>query len=360
MNLPITVVCGLDRWATYRAGQQLLAGDPASRLLTHCLDQVGLGLVSRTIASGDGAVDAAILDLEHGCVSCTLREDVLPSLRRMAADPSVARVVLVLPEAVEPIGFLECFQFLVDERGATTADVCTVEGVVAVLEPAELIPALSNHELLGDRRLSIGELDDRGLGDVLVAQVECADFVLAPRASPQERSLVRLLNGDAELLDHLPDRVPPAFDFGRTLARTSAAVVDHFGPDCVVDDAWLLHWRSERPLHPVRLHGILDQIAEVALRGRGHFQVATRPRTVVEWDSVGSRLRLGAPDADVGAATAHLSFVGVSDRGSKIRDALDEAVLTDSELARPWSSWSSVDDPFMDIWLDALDLQEDS
>jgi hypothetical protein len=80
----------------------------------------------------------------------------------------------------------------------------------------------------------------------------------------------------------------------------------------------------------------------------------------VEWDSVGSRLRLGAPDADVGAATAHLSFVGVSDRGSKIRDALDEAVLTDSELARPWSSWSSVDDPFMDIWLDALDLQEDS
>jgi G3E family GTPase len=366
VTLPITVVCGLDRSAALRAGQQLLGGDPSSRLLTHCLDQVQIGLVSRTTVSGDGQVDAALIDLDHGCVSCTLREDVLPALVRMSADPAVGRVVLVLPEAVEPIGFLECFRFVADGQGRTTADACHVDGVVAVLDPVELIPALSNHELLSDRGLHVGDGDDRGFGDVVVAQLECADLVLAPGASPQERSLLRLLNADAAVLDRLPDRVQPVFDFDRTWSRTSPAVVDHFGSDCLADDAWLMHWRSVRPLHPTRLHDVLDEIAEVALRGRGHFRVATRPGTPVEWDSVGSRLRLGAPDAGISTPSAHLSFVGVSDRRSAILDALDSAVLTDAEMAAPATSWRSVDDPFLDVWLDALDipdfpdLQEDS
>ncbi|GHF51047.1 G3E family GTPase [Amycolatopsis bartoniae] len=39
------------------------------------------------------------LELAHGCVSCTLREDLLPLLRRLAGMPEVARIVLRLDES---------------------------------------------------------------------------------------------------------------------------------------------------------------------------------------------------------------------------------------------------------------------
>lgn len=351
-------MCGLDRAATLPAGRRLLRGRSDAQLLLHCLDQLDLGLVSRTIESGTGAIDAEVIDLAHGCVSCTLREDVLPTLRQMAADQSIDHVVVVLPEAVEPIGFLESFLFLADADGATTADVCRIQSVVALVDSTGLVPSLSNHETLADRGLSIGDTDDRGVGDVLVRMVECADVVVAPAASPQERALLRMLNLDAEIVGAAPALVAPAFDFARTSARTSPAIVDHFGFDCHQDDAWTLHWRTNRPLHPIRLHDALDDIAEIALRGRGHFRIATRPAAVVEWDSVGSRLRLGAPADDVDPMFGQLSFVGVSERHPVILRALDAAVLTDAELAAPAAMWSSIDDPFLDIWLAELDLPD--
>lgn len=359
VSMPITVICGLDRGATFAAGRMLLGGRSDAYLVTHCLDQIQLGLISRTTMSGSGAVDAVILDLAHGCVSCTLREDVLPNLRQLAASSAVDRAVLVLPEAVEPIGFLESFHFVSDDTGGTAADACHIEAVVAVVNPAELVPLLSNDETLADRGLNVGETDDRGLGDLIVGQVECADLVIAPDASAQEWSLLQLLNPQASLATAMPDLVPATFDFGSTSSRTSPALVDHLGLTCQFDGAWLLHWTTDRMLHPGRLHDALEGIAEVALRGRGHFQVATRPTAVVEWDSVGRRLRLGSPDVDVPATGTRLSFVGVSDRSEAIVDALNHAQLTDDEMTAPAASWKAHEDPFIDIWLSALNPEEE-
>ncbi len=89
MSLPVTVVCGLSRSATMSAGRDLLAGRSAARLVAHCLDQLQVGLVSRSVTDAQGQVEAALIELVHDCVSCTLREDVLPTLMRMAADPDV-------------------------------------------------------------------------------------------------------------------------------------------------------------------------------------------------------------------------------------------------------------------------------
>lgn len=350
MNLPITVVAGLDRAAAQGAAHQLLGAGQRSRLVQHCLDQIGVGLVSRTITSGSGAVDSALIDLAHGCVSCTLREDVLPTLRRLAADPGVDSVVLLLPEAVEPAGFLDAFAFVPDERGATAAQVCRIRAVVTVVDPPQLLPRLSGDERLADRGQEIGPGDDRSVGEVLIAGVEAADVIIAPRATAAEASLLSLLNGEARICDRAPGRLRSTFDFQRCLARTSPAHVDHPAVDGVGEDAWRVHWRSGRPLHPRRLYEALDGIAEIALRGRGHLRLATRPADVVEWDSIGARLRLGAPDIDIDAAASHLCFVGVSDRWHQIGDRLAGAELTDAEMAAPPTAWAAVEDPFDEIW----------
>ena len=359
MSLPITVLCGLNRTANSTAGRALLADHTGNHLVTHCLDQIGVGLVSRTVQNGGGSVEACLIDLAHGCVSCTLREDVLPTLQRMARDASVDRAILVLPEAVEPIHFLDSFMHVTDGAGFTTADVCHIDAVVAVLEPAALVPSLNNHESLADRGLGIGQSDDRGLGDLLVGQIECADMLLAPGATEQEQSLLTLLNPDATIVEYLPAVIPAVFDFPRTSARTTPALVDSNCPLPGPTGAWVLDWANPRPLHPLRLHDALPQIADAALRGRGHFRVATRPSVAVEWDSIGGRLRLGAPDVTPPSRAAQLRFIGVSDQQHVIAELLDDAVLTDAELAAPASAWPDAHDPFTDTWLAELGQVDD-
>ena len=355
MSLPITVVCGLNRSATSQAGRALLASDRHSYLVMHCLDQIQIGLVSRTTSNGVGQVEAELIDLAHGCVSCTLRQDILPTLRAMARNADVSHVTLVLPESVEPIGFLEGFLFIEDETGRPAADVCHVENVLAVLEPAALISMMGNSETLADRGLNLGDEDNRGLGDLLVGHIECADVIYAPEANHQELSLLALLNPTASVHTSQPTSIPATFDWTATSARTSPALIDHLVPDCQTDDAWIVNWQSHRPFHPVRLYDALQDIAGSALRGRGHFQVATRPGSLVEWDSVGRQLRLGPPDCEVQPHGARLCFVGVGDRRKKIIDALDAARLTDDELSSPATVWARVQDPFEEIWLEALD-----
>lgn len=360
MSLPITVACGLDRPATMSVGRDLLARPGPTHLVAHCLDQLEVGLVSRSITDTRGQVDAALIDLAHGCVSCTLRDDVLPTLMRMAAEPGVEAVVLVLPEAVEPIGFLENFMMATDQNGRRAADVCHIDAVVAVVDPPQLVPTLSTDETLIDRGLNVGEEDERGIADVLAGQVECADLVVASAATTQERALLQLLNPDAAIAEQAPQELHPMFDFNRTSARTSPAHIDHLATTCRIDDVWRLQWRSHRPLHPLRLYDALDTIADVSLRGRGHFRIASRPDVLVEWDSVGGQLRLGAPVTEISSDEAQLQFVGLSDRAYAISDVLDAAKLTDAELATPSTFETEDTDPFIDIWHSAgLDSEED-
>lgn len=360
MTLPITVTCGLNRAANMAVAHELLAQRNTTHLVAHCLDQLPVGLVSRSITDRKGQVDAALIELVHDCVSCTLREDVLPTLMRMAAEPGVDAIVLVLPEAVEPIGFLESFMLATDQNGRTTSDVCHVEAVVAVVDPPELVPTLSSDETLIDRGLNVGEEDDRCIADVLAGQVECADLVVAKDATAQERALLQLLNAQAIVTEQTPRNLEPMFDFDRTSARTSPAHIDHLATTCRVDDAWRLQWRSQRPLHPLRLYEALETIADVSLRGRGHFRIASRPEVVVEWDSVGGQLRLGAPATEVSSDQAQLQFVGLSDRAYAISDVLDAAQLTDAELAEPSIFTTEETDPFIHIWRSAgLEPEED-
>lgn len=82
------------------------------------------------------------------------------------------------------------------------------------------------------------------------------------------------------------------------------------------DGAWRIQWRSSRPMHPQRLREALADIAEIALRGRGHVMLADRP-TALERDTAG------------GSA---LCFIGVSDRWHVIHDRLRHAEVTDEEM----------------------------
>lgn len=350
MVLPVTVVCGLDRRPTTTIARSLLGTDIRAVLVTHCLDQVGLGLVSRTLERADGAVEPGLLELAHGCVTCTLREDVLPTLVRLAQDGRTSSVVLLLPEALEPVAFVEAFHGLPVDGHRTVSDSCRLTGVVTVVAGPELLPRLAQGQEISESGISSAPDDDRTVGEILARQVEAADVIVALDAEATERGLLRLLNPIAR--QERCAVAPPvgAFNLDATLDRADPTIVAP-GPTLRREaDAWSLTWRGTRPFHPERLHDCLDDVMHTSLRSRGQVWIASRPEAAVGWESTGPRINLGRSGTWRDHGRSDLWIAGVTDSPADLVFALDRAVLTPDEMAAGPAQWRTYDDPFGGVW----------
>jgi G3E family GTPase len=379
---PVTVVCGPDRDPNLLIARRLRGEESTHVLLEHDLAQVDLGLVGRASERGGGRYEADVVELAHGCVSCTVREDMLPTLVGLARSGTVEHIVLVLPDVVEAAGFLEAFHGMAlpgptgEGGGGTAAEHCHVDVVVAVVRAPELIATVAQGQTLAELGRTAADADDRCLGELVLRQVETADVVVLLDASATERGLVRLLNPTARVLGP-DDQVPTGvFDLDRTLDRADPSIVPA-GADIRRDaDAWTVVWRARRPLHPVRLHEALDPLVDMSLRSRGTIWLAGHPDALVGWEAAGPRLSLGHVgswldgedpcawdhadphrrvraqldwDAVFGDRYQEVAVTGVGDVPD-VAELLDACLVTDAELQAGLFAAPLSTDPFADVF----------
>lgn len=384
-RLPVTVLAGFRPAPKAAVARDLLASDPHLLLVGHDLASVRDGTVHRVVRRADELIEDDTVTLSHGCVACTLREDVLPTLVRLASGHPRAGVLLMLPEVVEP-------QWLTDAVadcavGATAvADVIRIDSVITVVDATGLLPDLTTTDELGHRGLAAADDDHRAVADVVARQIEDCDTVLLwGDDSGAERlrvaSLLRHLAPWTRLVDakthqlyetlrgtwrHDPD-VPTAMLRGlEGLTIGVEAATPDWGVSATV-------FRSRRPFHPERFHSMLGLITNDALRSRGHLWIASQPDTVIAWELAGAGLSVGslgrwlaaAPDEDWAEASpqrrtaatlawdpyygdrgTQLAFVGVDLDTAKLHKHLTACLLTDAELAEGQATWQTWPDPF--------------
>jgi G3E family GTPase len=396
---PLVIVCGVDRDAVLATGEAVATADPHTVLVAHDLRRLGEGVVTRAVRR-DGRWTVSALELAHGCVSCTLREDLLPLLLALAADPDVERVVLLLDPGMEPEPVCEALAHVVPDDGAgPVTDVLEIVGVVAVLDGPTWLDDAGSEEALADRGLALTEDDDRTVAQIVVGHAEFADvLVVVGSPDPWERvrrdAVLARLAPQARRLD-VPGETQRS---GARPGRAAAAgipdvtpVLDELHPDArrgVADDPHgpllrgqppltrdvgvsLLHVGLRRPFHPQRLHEAFDVLLTGTVRVRGRVWVASRPEHALWIESAGGGLQIGMAgrwladslawdDVDeLRRASASLRWddrwgdreqqlvVLVHDNDpAEIVAALDLALLTDDELAAGEAVWRAYPDPF--------------
>lgn len=320
---------------------------PGSVLVRHDLCDLADGVVRRWV---DG--ELTVLELAHGCVSCTLRLDLLPLLERLGG-----RVVVHLDPALEPEAV--CFALReVDVR---------VEAVIAVVDRGTWLADATGEDALADRGLAAAEGDDRTVAQVVVAYAEFADALvltgvgadpvldavldrLNPRAPRHDR---RALDA-AALLAAVPDTARRGrFDDGfGTLLHGQPPLEPAHGVAVV-------HFVERRPFHPVRLHDALDVLFDGVVRTRGRMWIASQPDTALWLESAGGDLSVGSLgpwlaavddwsefpverqavasatwDPDYGDRSQELVVITAIPEGpEEIVAALRAALVTDEELA---------------------------
>ncbi|MFC8851260.1 MULTISPECIES: CobW family GTP-binding protein [unclassified Micromonospora] len=388
----LTVLSGFWPAATYAIARALLAADESLLLVRHDLTDIRDGVVRRVVRSDAGIVEDEQIVLRHGCVSCTLREDVLPTLVRLTRSHPGRDLVLMLPEVVEPEAVAAaCAHCLVD--GTPITDLVRVDSYVTVLDAEHLLDGLASTDDLTTLGIQAAEDDHRALADVVVRQIEYADTLVLWGQSPEgafdTSRLSVLLRRMAPWAAHIRidgDRVD-ASTLTRQLRHTRrhrpgtpgilarglqgyALGAHEPEPDCGVVSAV---FRARRPFHPQRLHDVLEDVNTEIIRSRGHLWLASQPDTVVAWEFAGGGLAMGSLghwlvslpedrwehvddqrriaaaldwDPYYGDRHQHLVFIGLDTDPVDLHRTLADCLLTDAELADGEDTWRTYHDPF--------------
>lgn len=355
---PAYLVTGVDELATAGATMGLQWDLPEAVVVSHRIDVAGQQL-HRVISDVTGVLERESLDLAHACVSCAIREDIVPTLRRLAELDRWRAIIAHLPLSAEALQVCRAIGLDGDDGDGPAV---RVAAVVAALDGPSLVGTLTGDALLAEVGRHTSDGDRRGLAETAGAIVEYADVVTVHgEADDEALDLVRTLARPGAAVVADGEAVPPALLVGglHDHRETEAWVSETRSvplPPTASPAVWRLDLCSNRPFHPDRLHEHLAQIGGGPHRSRGCFWLPTRPGQACGWDGAGGQVSIGALGTWGRArvqtrlvVTGLCSLTSEAERET-IRAAFEACLLTDAELGPQGPSWNRLTDGF-EPWL---------
>ncbi|MAY88978.1 MAG: 4-hydroxytetrahydrobiopterin dehydratase [Pseudooceanicola sp.] len=335
--------------------------------------------------------DETLVEMSNGCICCTLRDDLLQEVRKLAGEGRFDYLLIESTGISEPLPVAATFDFR-DEAGESLSDVARLDTMVTVVDAVNLLNDYASHDFLHDRGETLGDEDARTLVHLLTDQIEFADVVVlnkvtdaGPAKVDAARKIIRSLNADAKIIEVDRSDVPAdvilntgLFDFARAhehpmWAKELYGFADHV-PETEEYGVASYVYRARQPFDPSKVLEVLNGDLPGVIRAKGHFWVATRPDWVAEFSLAGalsSVTPLGQwwatvprerhPDTD--SARAYLAqhwvdpwgdrrqeivFIGAGIDWSLLKTRLDAALVPQSIAPGP-DALPDLPDPFP-IW----------
>ncbi len=330
-----------------------------------------------------------LVEMSNGCICCTLREDLLVEVRRLAEEDRFDYLLIETTGISEPLPVAETFTFA-GEDGTSLSDVAQLDTMVTVVDAVNFLSDYDEAKDLQETGENLGDDDERSVADLLVDQVEFADVILISKTDLASEESVRRLTAVLKTLNTEATIIP--IRDGRVEIEQILGTYKFSFERSQQAPGWLKEMRGEhvpeteeygissftytarRPFHPQKFYDLLhgNNIQGKLIRSKGYFWLASRHEFAGQWSQAGGIARYGyggmfwkaiakeqwPTDEEYlasiqsswrepyGDMRQELVFIGQKLDQAQFINNLDHCLLTSDELDAGPEYWVTLSDPF--------------
>ena len=390
-RLPVTVLSGFLGAGKTTVLSHILNNRKGKKVAVIVNDMseinIDAGIVKNEVSLNHS--EEKLVEMSNGCICCTLREDLLLEVNKLAKEKKFDYLVIESTGISEPLPVAETFTFA-DETGVSLSDVARLDTMVTVVDAVNFLKDYEEAKYLKDSGESLGEDDDRSVADLLVDQIEFADILLVSKTDLVEsedieklKAILKSLNTHAQILPISQGQVDVEevldtglFNFERAQQAPGwlKEMRGEHVPETEEYGIGSFSFIARLPFHPERFHHFLHSTKQYGklIRSKGIFWLASRHKYAGQWSQAGGIARYGFAgmfwssvpvnswptdeesintireqwEEPFGDKRQELVFIGQSLDEDAMLKALDNCLLSEEELLKGESYWETLDDPF--------------